>query len=145
MSSFQTGATQFGSFALSVFSLNGARFAGFAFFAIDEAADSLTAFFATFFAATFLGDFFALFFATFLTVRFAAFFACFFLVELRRFSMKCLAAPRAVNGSRLLKRVLEVAPAVARRLECVVPTDNTMTIVHLVRAKAAADAASLRY
>src|SRR5947208_2847143 len=134
MSSSQTGGVQSGLLALSFFSLNAGRLAAALATGVCGTffATLFGALLATFFAA-FFTTFFATFFATFLAAFFTTFFTTFFagrffflLFELRCFSMKRLATPRAVNGSGLAERILEVAPTGTRGLERVVPTDNTM-------------------
>ena len=119
-SSSHTGAIQLGSFALSVFGLNAGRFFATAAFDSD------------FSTAAFSGAVF--FFAVDFDLRF----------ELGRLAMKCLPAAWAVNRARLNECEVELAPTRALAVERVVAADDAVSVVRVIRAKAAAHGAPLR-
>jgi hypothetical protein len=69
--------------------------------------------------------------------------AFFLTFELRRLTMKGLAAPRTVDGSRLAQRIAEIPSTRTLGFERVMAADDAMLIVRVIRAKAAADGAAL--
>jgi hypothetical protein len=89
------------------------------------------------------GFFFGAFFASLFSGLFRGFFSGRLRLELRRLAMKCLAAPRTVDGSRLGQRVAEVPSTGALGLERVVAADDAVSVVCVIRAKASAHGAAL--
>src|SRR5258708_5253102 len=148
-SSFQTGATQVGSYALSVLALNAVlrRVSGghgVLFCRPDRASrrrpqrsEGVGFALRDCFAALHFADFPA----CFLAALFAAFFA-FLRIVFRMFSMERPAAPRTVHRTGLRNHVVELAAATACGLQSVVPAVDAVVVVFSVAAKARADGAA---
>src|SRR5262245_7208917 len=129
MSSFQTGATQLGSFALSLRGLN----AGFLASCFLAAGRSLTVL--VFLAADF-------FFVAALFFGFAADFRGRLRFELLRLAMECPPAARTVNRTSLVQGVVEGSAARALDFEGVAAAADAELIVGVVRAESSADVAA---